>query len=442
MIAVSPLTFAFAASLSHRRDSLWRHTTVADLVRLARVAAIGVAVCYLATFLFNRLEEVPRSLPVLHWLVLTALLVGSRLACAGRAQRRLRERPLDALKWEPVLLLGAGERAALFTRLLRLQSSTPFEVVGILDDRADLAGRSIEHVPVLGTTKDLEEVTAQLAVHGVRPRHIVLADIADRQDGAGMEEIYAAAGRQGLEVTDMLELVRFGEQCDPAARLEGLSGVVDDLERRWAAMIKRAIDVVIAASLLIVTSPIMAAIALCVRQQLGSPVIFHQIRPGRHMSAFTLYKFRTLRHGHRADGSVLSDDQRLTRFGRILRRSRLDELPQLWNVLRGDMALIGPRPLLVKDLPETGDDLVARASVRPGVTGWAQVHGGHQLTPEQKLSLDLWYARNYNLWLDGIVIYKTIRMILMGEKVDGRALGRAMDRDARAPRLRAMAEGS
>lgn len=177
-------------------------------------------------------------------------------------------------------------------------------------------------------------------------------------------------------------------------------------------MIKRALDILGAAIGLIVFSPILIVISLMIRREMGSPVFFRQTRPGRHGKLFHMIKFRTMRDAIDADGRPLPDGERLTKLGRFLRSSSLDELPELWNVLKGNMSLVGPRPLLMEYLPLYSPEQARRHEVRPGVTGWAQVNGRNAISWDEKFALDLWYVDNRSLWLDLKIIWQTIRKVI------------------------------
>jgi sugar transferase EpsL len=172
--------------------------------------------------------------------------------------------------------------------------------------------------------------------------------------------------------------------------------------------VKRTIDVVGSAALLIVLSPVIALVAALVALRLGRPVIFRHERPGRNATPFTLLKFRTMTGRRGPDGALLPDEDRLTAFGRRLRATSLDELPELWNVLRGDMSLVGPRPLLTEYLPHYTPRQARRHEVRPGVTGWAQVNGRNDLPWSEKLELDVWYVEHRTLWLDIAILLRTL----------------------------------
>lgn len=176
---------------------------------------------------------------------------------------------------------------------------------------------------------------------------------------------------------------------------------------------KRLIDFTIALLGLLLTAPILAIIALGVWFDVGSPVLFRQVRPGLHGRPFTLVKFRTMR----GDGAPQSDEQRLTSFGRWLRATSLDELPELWNILRGDMSLVGPRPLLMQYLPLYTTQQMRRHEVRPGLTGWAQVNGRNALTWDDKFRLDVWYVDNRSLLLDLRILLRTAASLFSGEGI-------------------------
>lgn len=186
---------------------------------------------------------------------------------------------------------------------------------------------------------------------------------------------------------------------------------------------KRFFDIVIAAlALLLLAIPLLALIWQ-VRRKLGSPVFFRQTRPGRHGRPFQMVKFRTMTDAKGPDGRLLPDAERLTPFGRFLRSTSLDELPELFNVLKGDMSLVGPRPLLMEYLPLYTPEQSRRHEVRPGITGWAQVNGRNALGWEEKFKLDLWYVDHCSLWLDIKILWLTVRKVLVREGIsaDGEA---------------------
>ena len=180
---------------------------------------------------------------------------------------------------------------------------------------------------------------------------------------------------------------------------------------------KRLLDLLAAGAALALLSPLLLALVLLVRLRLGSPVLFRHVRPGRHGEPFTLVKLRTMRDLRDARGALLPDEERLTPVGRLLRRTSLDELPELWNVLRGDMSLVGPRPLLMEYLPRYSTEQARRHEVRPGITGWAQIHGRNDLSWEEKFAHDVWYADHLSFGLDLRILGRTILAVVRREGI-------------------------
>ena len=183
-------------------------------------------------------------------------------------------------------------------------------------------------------------------------------------------------------------------------------------------MFKRVMDVAIALLLLVALSLPMLIVAMVVRWKMGAPVLFRQTRPGRNREPFELMKFRTMNDATDSQGSVLPDEARLTPAGRWLRRLSLDELPQLFNVLRGDMSLVGPRPLLMEYLPLYTPEQARRHAVRPGVTGWAQVNGRNAVSWEERFRLDVWYVDHHSFWLDLRILWLTLLRVLRADGIN------------------------
>jgi lipopolysaccharide/colanic/teichoic acid biosynthesis glycosyltransferase len=181
--------------------------------------------------------------------------------------------------------------------------------------------------------------------------------------------------------------------------------------------VKASFDRIAAAAGLLLLSPILAAAAIAVRLGLGSPVLFRQDRPGRHAAPFQLVKFRTMTDARGPEGELLPDALRLTRLGRFLRSTSIDELPQLWNVVRGDLSLVGPRPLLMRYLPRYTPEQARRHEVLPGITGWAQANGRNAVSWEEKFALDVWYVDHWSLWLDLKILGKTLLRVVTREGV-------------------------
>lgn len=190
------------------------------------------------------------------------------------------------------------------------------------------------------------------------------------------------------------------------------------MSRSFQLRLKRTIDVVASAVGLIVLSPLLAFIAWRVRKDVGNPVLFRQVRPGKDGMPFTMVKFRTMRDAIGPDAQPLSDGERLTDFGRFLRRTSLDELPELWNVFHGDMSLVGPRPLLVEYLDLYTPEQMRRHDLRPGITGWAQINGRNSIGWEEKFVLDVWYVDHQSFWLDIQILIRTLTKVVRRDGIN------------------------
>lgn len=185
----------------------------------------------------------------------------------------------------------------------------------------------------------------------------------------------------------------------------------------YRKLFKRFFDIVLSLTALIVLSPVLLIVALLVRIKLGSPVIFHQERPGKDEKIFRLCKFRSMTDERDGDGNLLPDEVRLTKFGRVLRSTSLDELPELWNILKGDMSIVGPRPLAVSYLPYYTEEERRRHDILPGLTGMAQVHGRNGLSWEEKFAYDLEYVDHISFWLDVKIILLTVKKVFSREGI-------------------------
>ncbi|WP_312602900.1 sugar transferase [Acinetobacter schindleri] len=182
-------------------------------------------------------------------------------------------------------------------------------------------------------------------------------------------------------------------------------------------MLKRLLDIIIASIALILLSPLYAFVAYKVKKNLGSPVLFRQVRPGLHGKPFEMIKFRTMKDAVDEQGNPLPDSERLTPFGQMLRSTSLDEMPELWNVIKGDMSIVGPRPLLMEYLPLYSLEQAKRHDVRPGMTGHAQVNGRNAIGWEEKFKLDTWYVENQSIWLDFKIMFKTVHKVLAKDDI-------------------------
>ena len=182
-------------------------------------------------------------------------------------------------------------------------------------------------------------------------------------------------------------------------------------------MLKRLLDIIIAIIAMLLLSPLYAFVAYKVKKNLGSPVLFRQVRPGLHGKPFEMIKFRTMKDAVDVQGNPLPDSERLTAFGKMLRSTSLDEMPELWNVIKGDMSIVGPRPLLTEYLPLYNQEQAKRHNVRPGMTGHAQVNGRNAISWEEKFKLDTWYVENQSTLLDFKIMFKTVHKVLAKDDI-------------------------
>ena len=189
------------------------------------------------------------------------------------------------------------------------------------------------------------------------------------------------------------------------------------MKQRAGFLLKRLFDILVSLAGLIILSPLLLLLALLVRINLGSPIFFRQERPGYHEKIFRLYKFRSMKDAFDRNGNELPDEERLSKFGKLLRASSLDELPELFNVLKGEMSLVGPRPLLVKYLPLYNAEQHRRHDVLPGITGWAQVNGRNAISWEEKFRLDVWYVDHWTPWLDLKILFMTVKKVFIREGI-------------------------
>ena len=399
--------------------SVWRWSSTVDQMAVVRAATLAVFLFVPTMFVVGRLSGIGRSVPFIQWFVLVTLLCGSRFLYRWYMTRK-GERNVFRIR-TPVLLLGTGEGAAIYLHALDATPGSAFYAVGMLCDQGDLIGRSFHGVPVLGSADELEQILVDLETHGVFPERMIVTKPVESLPAGIVARLGGIARKHGVEIDTLPDLI--------SLRLGG-GGVVAAADEpmpigapRWLE-IKRLLDVAVSAALLLFTAPISLLSAFMVLMEMGHPVLFRQVRPGHGLRPFTLLKFRSMRSS-RIDGVLLADHERTGGVGRFLRRSRLDEIPQLVNVLKGDMSFIGPRPLLPRDLADLADGGWERARLRPGLTGWAQINGGHLLSNPDKMALDLWYIRHASPWLDLKIVTMTVRMVIFGEKVNQPAVDEA-----------------
>ena len=424
--------------------AFWRFSAMPDYLRIVASLFVITIASVAITFAFNRVEGVPRSLPFLQFYLAMTLLVGARVLYRMRNASRGSPRGMTPLKVvdepaaETVLLVGLSRLTEIYLQSVAELAPRRVRIAGILGRQDRHVGRLVAQHKVLGIPEQLGAVLSELEVNGVVIDRIVITASFASLSREAREAITAVQRSGSIELQYLSEALGF----EPAAlrQLSDASAATDrpfdgrpvkfeiqadELEimqrrRYWKA--KRVIDVVASLFLLAISGAALILIGLSVVASMGRPLFFCQQRPGLGGRPFRLYKFRTMKTPIAANGRMLSEEERGSRVGNILRRIRLDELPQLFNILRGDMSFIGPRPLLPRD---QDDAYRARLLVRPGLSGWAQVVGGRAISAEDKAALDVWYVRNASVWLDIAIVLRTIPIVFIGERTSAELIDRA-----------------
>jgi len=408
---------AIVAFLMFRvRDGMTPLFAVHDAIGVAKAVVLSEFVTCLVLFTATRLDGVPRTTPLIHALLLAAGMI------VGRAWRRMRSAEAvpprfggasrDSKDSEHIVFVGSNRLSLLYIEFLQAYAADRHRVIAILDDDPDMAGRSVGGVRILGPTSDLAPVIEEFKEHGIATDRILVG--ADRsflytETGADIADYCAESGIRLDFVPELLGLctVAPAETRKPAVAAAAMSSVPAYFR------IKRIVDLALVLLLILLLLPLFLIVSIVVLLDVGSPILFWQRRVGMNGRAFQIHKFRTMKPALDWRGVPVGDTTRLSWIGQALRRLRLDELPQLLNVLVGDMSLVGPRPLLPQDQPT---DAALRLSVRPGITGLAQVCGGTLLSATEKAEFDAWYIRHASLGLDLTIIARTLAVVWTGER--------------------------
>jgi lipopolysaccharide/colanic/teichoic acid biosynthesis glycosyltransferase len=429
---------------------LWRYSSITDYLHIVVLTVAAVLLIVGSGFAINRLDGIPRSLPILQTMLVAGALVSARVIVRLVAERRnaLAALTASAEPAQTILIVGINALSDLFLRSVRENAAQQVRVAGLLSVDPLIRGRMIQRNQVLGTVENLREVLEMLHVHGVTVDRIVVAVPRQRLSPRAIEVLRHVEQSSGIAVQILSQRLGLDRGRRPPAdpgskrRTSGAAScdkphaaLTDDCGRNAANVstadagagndywkLKRVIDVCVAATLLTLIAPLVPVIAAVIAWDVGFPLIFWQQRPGLHGRPFRVYKFRTMRASHDRHFNRVPDDKRLSVVGRVIRNLRIDELPQLWNVLIGDMSLIGPRPLLPQD---QSPDFAARLSVRPGLTGWAQVNGGRIISADDKAMLDTWYVKKASFLLDIKIVIRTAKMLLVGDRINDEAVSEA-----------------
>ena len=406
-----------------------RYISVSDLLDVAKVVLGAELMTTIVLFSVTRLEGIPRSVPAIHALILVAGLVAYRGLGDVADKQRCHADRLRRANNENVILIGLNDWSVLFMKYLQTQAPERRRVIALLDEDPRWIGRSVNGVQVFGPPAYLEAAIEEFATHGLRTDWIVVGSEPSELSGEALAEVRGVCAQRDLDLVFVPRLNALGSSehnCRSAHkdpdRLTS-SDLLLSIRPSPYFRLKRLIDVMIALILTLTLLPLLVMTALMVLRDVGWPVLFWQQRTGQSGRELQLYKLRTLRPPFDRRGQRIPEEQRLSGIGRLLRKTRFDELPQLLNVLVGDMSLIGPRPLLPRDQPPNS---TLRLTVRPGITGWAQVNGGNSLTPTEKEALDVWYIRNASLWLDLRIIGMTFFRLVKSDRRCEEALARAV----------------
>jgi lipopolysaccharide/colanic/teichoic acid biosynthesis glycosyltransferase len=393
---------------------------------------IALLLALLGDFILNRLEGVARSLPVIQWFLLITAMVGSRIAVRLMGERKGRQRGKLEKSPRPtqhVLVVGVNDLTELYLRSVTEFAPASFVIVGILAPESKLHGRLLRMHKVLGGPDDVRQILAQLDIHGVTVDRIVVTEPFELLSRNAQEALRAVETSSAIKVDWLIESLglRGGGVPDGLDALKAVSEMKktvrppakekdEYISPSGYHHVKRVIDATAALFMVTVLAPVLALGALLVAIDVGFPLVFWQQRPGRYGHPFKLFKFRTMRGAHDAEGNRIPDELRSSKIGHLLRRSWLDELPQLYNILLGEMSFVGPRPLLPLDQPTWQ---TSRLLVRPGLTGWAQINGGRAISSEDKAALDVWYIINASLWLDIRILLRTLGIMISGGDLNG-----------------------
>lgn len=389
-----------------------RYFSVDDIFDIAKAVVVAELLTAATLFLFTRLDGIPRSTLFIHALILATALVAARtIANFEHAQKATIRHPS---KTKYVVVIGSNYLSSAFIKWLETNEIEPKQVMAILDDRKEVMGQKISGVQVLGNPLQLKQTVEEFSVHGVKVDEVIVSNGENQLTKPVLAELQRICRQKEIELTFLPQLFHstFRQAADsniePAELQQAATFPISSYFE-----VKRVLDFVFALLFTALLSPAFICVSVLVALDVGTPLVFWQRRLGQGGRGFQIYKFRTMQSPFDRLGESLPERRRLSAIGHLLRKTGLDELPQLLNVLVGEMSLVGPRPLMPEDQPANP---AIRLMVRPGITGWAQVNGGKQITNEEKGDLDEWYIRNASPWLDLRILLLTCRYVLVGNR--------------------------
>jgi lipopolysaccharide/colanic/teichoic acid biosynthesis glycosyltransferase len=411
--ACSTIFSLLAFSIFRLEHKGQRYFSVDDIFDIAKAVVVAELLIAAVMFSFTRLEGIPRSTLFVHALILATALVAARMTIA-HFEHRQKGAHRQPSKTKYVVVIGSKYLSSAFIKWLETNEIEPKQVMAILDDREEVMGRKISGVQVLGSTFQLEQTVEEFSVHGVKVDEVIVSNGENQLAKPILAELQRICRQKEIELTFLPQLFHstFRQVADSNNEPAGLQQAPTFPISSYFE-VKRVLDFVFALLFTALLSPVFICVSVLVALDVGTPLVFWQRRLGQGGRGFQIYKFRTMQTPFDRLGESLPENRRLSLIGHLLRKTGLDELPQLLNVLVGDMSLVGPRPLLSHDQPA---DPTIRLMVRPGITGWAQVNGGKQITNEEKYQLDEWYIHNASPLLDLRILLLTCRYVFIGDR--------------------------
>ena len=402
--------------------------TARDLLSLLKATIASLIFSISLIFFINRLDGVPRSVPFIYGLLLITGLVSYRLIVKALYEK---QHVKDILKNDNKIyndltrsiIIGLDVFAISAIRLTDAQIPRTNQVVAAFSVNNKHAGRTISGVRVFGELNEMDSIIEEYNIHGIKIHEVWLSDNSYKYMVNYLDEIYKYCNKSNLKVTWISNKFSL-PQILTESNKDCHNGGNELIKNKFYLKIKRIIDIIFVLLIGLVSSFFVPILCTLILIDMGAPIFFWQEREGMNGKKFLVFKFRTLKHPIGTNGEFLDSSERQSVFGDCLRKYRLDEIPQLLNILVGEMSFIGPRPLLPIDQPV---DAKKRLSVRPGITGWAQIHGGELLNVDDKNALDCFYVDNISFGLDLLIVLKTIKVLFIGVKMDLIQLQRARD---------------
>jgi lipopolysaccharide/colanic/teichoic acid biosynthesis glycosyltransferase len=412
LISLAFSLIAYSAFRLH--DGVSRFFSVNEAWNVVRAVACAELMTCILLFTLTRLDNIPRSTPLIHALILCAGLIAVRAFARWRETNSASDlrQPHDGV--EHVIMIGSTKLTFLFVKFLAAYCPGQRRVIALLDDSAGMTGRTVSGIRIVGSPDHLQPIIDEFAEHGISTDRVVVGGDEDLLSEETLKEVQRVCEQRQIPldfVPKLVGLTAIETRVKPEtkATINVAPAVVLSTYFKW----KHAVDFVSAATILALFVPFLILAGGLALVDVGWPIVFWQQRLGVGGRNFIIYKFRTLRPPFDQLGQPFPESKRLSWVGTLLRRTRLDELPQLFNVLVGDMSLIGPRPLLPRDQPANPS---VRLLIRPGITGWAQVNGGTLLTPSEKDALDEWYLQNASFRLDLRILMMTLQVMIWGQR--------------------------